>query len=444
MPTQLTFRHVLTPGGMLHDQTLVVGSDGRIERIEPAAGRRPDGFLALPGMPNAHSHAFQRAMAGYGERAEGEDSFWSWREAMYRLANAIDAEDMYAIARRAFVDMLRGGFTSVAEFHYVHHGRDGRRGPEMGQAVIAAARDTGIRLVMLPVLYQRGGFEQAASPAQARFLHETVTSYIYLIESLHGAPRGIAPHSLRAVPVTVLPQLLEGARYALGEDFPVHIHVAEQRGEVEKCLAVHGCRPIELLARTVKLDARWTLVHATHASDAERALILESGATVALCPITEAYLGDGFFAADEFVRAGGRLALGSDSNCRVDALEELRWLEFGQRLRQERRARLATERGLGGPLWDGCARAGAAALRQPVGALEPGRHADLVVFDETAAPFAGHGPDTLLDALVINGTARDIAAVYVGGRRIVDHGGHAADQAITDAFDRVVRRIYGT
>jgi formimidoylglutamate deiminase len=439
---RLSFRHILTPDGMLHDHALSVAGDGRIVAIEPvapASSVRYDGFLALPGMPNAHSHAFQRALAGHGELpgGDGADSFWSWREAMYRLAAQITPEDCVTIARQAYSEMLAAGYTSVAEFHYIHHGVDGSRSSEMSDAVIEAAAGTGIRLTLLPVLYVSGGFGAAPTPAQARFVHAGLDDYLALVERLRGkVALGIAPHSLRAVPVALLRPLLRDARALLGAALPIHIHVAEQQAEVAACIAEHGCGPIELLEREVGLDRHWQLVHATHADAGERARIVERGAGVVLCPITEAYLGDGLFPADAHHRAGGALAIGSDSNCRIDAFEELRWLEYGQRLRSQARARLADRRGLGLPLWQGAVAAGARALGQPVAGLAVGQHADIVVIDARSPTLAGHSIATALDALIINGSARDVASAYVGGRRVAA----AADAA---AFDRCVRRLLG-
>lgn len=440
MPTQLTFKYLLTPEGIRRDCRLSVDEAGMITAIEPASGPA-DGYFAIPGMPNAHSHVFQRALAGFGEVPSGEDSFWSWRDAMYRLARRVTPDDMFAIAQEAFLDMLRGGFTSVAEFHYLHHLPDGRPGPEMAQAVIEAARAAGIHLVLLPVLYQHGGFGQAPRPEQARFVHAGLDEYCRLLEQLRDVKRGIAPHSLRAVEAKSLPQLLDAVRRILGERFPVHIHISEQRREVEECVTAYGCTPIELLARSVTLNADWNLVHATHATEEERRLVFEHDATVVLCPITEAYLGDGLFAADEFVKDGGRIAIGSDSNCRIDAIEELRLLEYGQRLRLERRARLATRDGLGQPLWQRACAGGAAALMDPVGAIAAGKRADLVVLDEQGAPWLGHDVASVLDALVIAGSHHDIAAVYVGGRRVVDHGSVKDAERSAQSFARTVSRL---
>ena len=441
MQTRLAFEYILTPKGMVRDQALVVGADGRIERIEPRGAGPCDGFLAIPGMPNAHSHAFQRALAGYGEVPSGQDSFWSWREAMYRLANRVSPEDMFIIAREAFWDMLRGGYTSVAEFHYLHHMPDGRPGAQMGRAVVAAAREAGIRLRLLPVFYQQGGFGKAARDEQRRFIHGSVEDFCALLEELHDVELGLAPHSLRAVPVESLPALVEATSKYMGADAPIHIHISEQRREVEECQQLYKLSPIELLARHVQLGPRWNLVHATHASAAERDSVRKAGATVVLCPITEAYLGDGLFAVGEFMPAGGQIAIGSDSNCRIDAIEELRLLEYGQRLRDERRARLATGAGLGLPLWNAACRGGAASMSHPSGAIEPGRFADLVVLQRGASALRGHDVDTLMDALVIGGSRADISDVYVGGERRVHAGVCHGQEESARAFNDAVKRL---
>lgn len=440
MHTRLTFKYLLTPEGIREDCALDVDKTGMITAIEPADGPA-DGYFAIPGMPNAHSHVFQRALAGFGEVPRGEDSFWSWREAMYRLARRVTPDDMYAIAHEGFLEMLRAGFTSVAEFHYLHHLPDGRPGPEMAQAVIAAAQAAGIRLVLLPVLYQQGGFGQPARAEQKRFVHTQLEDYVRLLEQLKTVKLGIAPHSLRAVPPDVLPTLVTEAERVLGKPFPIHIHISEQRQEVAECEMHYGRSPIALLADTVTLNAGWNLVHATHATETELQLMHEQDATVVLCPITEAYLGDGLFAADEFVRTGGRIAVGSDSNCRIDAVEELRLLEYGQRLRLERRARLANQYGLGRLLWQRACSGGAAALMEPVGEIAVGKRADLVVLDEQASPWLGHQADTLLDALIIGGSRHDLAAVYVGGKRLVDHGAVAGARESAQSFAAAVSRL---
>lgn len=446
----LRFHHVLARDGILHDQQLELDAEGRILAIRPIpadASPERDGWLALPGMPNAHSHVFQRALSGFGEtRSSNEDSFWSWREAMYRLAARVTPEDLHVIARQGFIEMLRSGFTSVAEFHYLHHLPDGSRSTAMADAVIAAANETGIRLRLLPVAYFNGGFGQAPHDGQRRFVHADIDEYLGLLEKLAlsntSAKLGIAPHSLRAVAPDQLRPLLDGAREILGKDFPVHIHIAEQLREVEECSEHFGARPVELLLDTVEPEACWQLVHATHVNDAELQRIRETGVGVVLCPITEAYLGDGLFPATRFVESGGLLAIGSDSNCRIDAFEELRWLEYGQRLRDRRRARLADAQGLQ-RLYSDAVAAGAGALGLPVAGIAEGQFADLVVFDENAPALLGHDADTAIDALIINGSPADPAAVYVGGEKRVEAGSHAEAAPTAAGFAATVRRLLG-
>jgi formimidoylglutamate deiminase len=419
MSRDLSFEHILTPGGIERHRRIRFDRDGLITAIEPGDPAGPfDGWLALPGMPSAHSHAFQRGLAGHGEAAHGADSFWSWRDAMYRLAGGLDADALYRVAWRTYREMLAAGFTSVAEFHYLHRRADGERATECIEAVINAASDAGIRLAFIPVFYQRGGFGQPAGPGQARFLHHDVEDFLTLVVMYSRHCAGVAAHSLRAVPLEMLEDMALGAREVLGADCPIHIHVAEQPAEVEACLAASGRRPVQLLAETVELGPAWSLVHATHADAAERATIIASGATVVLCPLTEAYLGDGLFPAAEFAAAGGRLALGTDSNVRIDAAEELRWLEYGQRLLTGRRACFADGDGLGASLWRRMAGGGAAALGMPVGAIEVGGCADIVTLDRESPVFAGaEGPHRALDALVTAGDGRCFENAWIGGHR---------------------------
>jgi formimidoylglutamate deiminase len=419
MPRDLSCAHILTPAGIERHRRLRLDDAGRIAAIEPADPAGPfDAWLALPGMPNAHSHAFQRGLAGYGEAAHGADSFWSWRDAMYRLAGGLDAEGVYRLSWQAYREMLAAGFTSVAEFHYLHRRADGERAMELVDAVLRAGADAGIRLALIPVLYQRGGFDRPAGPAQARFLHRDVEDFLALVATLGERCAGVAAHSLRAVPVEMIEDMALGAAELLGPDCPLHIHVAEQPVEVEECLAATGLRPVQLLAERVGLKPSWSLVHATHADAAERAQIARSGATVVLCPLTEAYLGDGVFPAAEFAAAGGRIAIGSDSNVRIDAVDELRWLEYGQRLLGGRRACFADRDGLGAPLWSRVAAGGAAALGLPVGVLAPGAYADIVSLDVSHPVFAGaETPAAMLDALVTSGDGRCLDQAWIGGRR---------------------------
>jgi formimidoylglutamate deiminase len=438
MTSGLGFEYLVTPAGLERGRRLVLDADGIITSIEPAEAPY-DGVFAVAGMPNAHSHAFQRALVGVRDAGDAA-SFWSWRDAMYAIANRITPEQLEVIATQAFREMLAGGYTSVAEFHYLHHLPDGYRGFEMAQAIIGAARTAGIRLTLLPVLYQRGGFERPALPEQRRFIYETVPEYLQLVHALRERCHlGVAPHSLRAVSFASLRAMVDALAKWDGGAPPIHIHISEQRLEVEECRQFHGRSPIVALSQEVGLGPEWHLVHATHATPYELELVRASGASVVLCPLTEAQLGDGFFAAAEYCAAGGRFAIGSDSNARIDAVEELRLAEFGQRLRLERRVRL------GGPTpnasaWSFAAACGGRALGQKVGAVACGNFADVVVLDHEAPIFAGLAPETWLDAWLLAGSAAEISHCYVGGRRH-DHAGHRAHGAVSPRFARVMREL---
>ena len=430
MSRYLNFEHILTPAGFERHRRLEIDGEGRISAIEPIDPASAfDGWLALPGMPSAHSHVFQRALAGHGEAQQGVDDFWSWREAMYRLAAGLDADTLYHLAWQAYRDMLAAGFTSVAEFHYLHRREDGERATELIEAVLRAGSDAGIRLAFIPVFYQRAGFDAPAGPGQARFLHRDVEDFLTTVAMYSEHCAGVAAHSLRAVPAEMITDMALGARELLGEDCPLHIHISEQPGEVEACLAATGRRPVQLLADTVELDAHWSLVHATHTDAAERELIRQAGATIVLCPLTEAYLGDGLFPAADFAAAGGRLALGSDSNVRIDAVEELRWLEYGQRLLTGRRGCFADADGLGAAAWRRLAAGGAASLGMPVGTIEVGACADVFTLELGDSVFAtADGPASVLDALVTAGDGRCIDQLWVGGHRVAPvEGGEYAE-----------------
>jgi formiminoglutamate deiminase len=440
MPRQLTFEYMLTDSGVEPGRRLRLDDQGRIAAIEAANAGPWDAKLVIAGMPNAHSHAFQRALTGVRETA-ATDSFWGWRETMYRIANALDADDLYVVALRAFAEMLRAGFTSVAEFHYLHHDLGGAPTADMALAIRAAARDAGIRLTLLPVLYQQGGFGQPPSAVQRRFVHRSLDEFARLLEKLAGEPCGVAPHSLRAVPLEVLPELVALADDLLGSRSPIHIHVSEQRQEVIESCERYGLPPIECLARTIQLDERWNLVHATHAEPQEVDLILSRGPTLVLCPLTEAYLGDGLFPLARFAARGGSFAIGSDSNARIDAIEELRLAEYGQRLNERKRGLLARDEGLGSTLWNQAGKAGARALGQSVGRIEVGAFADLVALDLEDPLFAGVSVQRALDAWIIGGSAAQIAAVYVGGERRVERGEPERPDAAA-RFAGVMRKLH--
>lgn len=452
----LRFRAILGPGGLERDRSIEIAPDGTILAIRAVrAAAAYDGGLAVPGMPNAHSHIFQCALAGFGEAARGDDSFWSWRRAMYRLAGSITPEQLFDVARHGYARMLRAGFTHVVEFHYLHHDPDGARGLRTTRAVLAAAEEVGLPMSLLPVYYRTAGFDGAAPHAgQRRFAHGSVDEFMAAVEVLGPAVAGVAPHSLRAVPAGDLAELVAGVDATLGPAAPLHIHISEQELEVEECLAARGRTPIDLLADTVELGSRWSLVHATHATEAERARLRSAGARVVLCPITEAHLGDGIFPAREHFLAGGAAAAGSDANVRISAIEEARQLEYGQRLRDRRRARLATEAGAGPVVWSWLAEgggeaavarpgpAGGAGARLRLGRIEPGYRADFVVLDREGPNTFGHDWETLMDAWLVGGDERDIEAVYVGGERRVERGSMAGEADIRSAFGTAMREIW--
>lgn len=432
----LRFQHVLTPQGFGPAQ-LQVDDKGLITAVEGITDGPWDGWIALPGMVNAHSHSFQRVMCGHVEAATSERSFWGWREMMYRVAQGITPADQFVIARQAFREMLAAGFTTVAEFHYLHHDLDGSRGTNMVQAVAEAANESGIRLALLPVFYQRGGFASKADPMQQRFVHSTVDEFLEYLAQLQAifgqSVAGIAPHSLRAVDPAALTALVNGARDIVGKNCVVHMHVAEQRAEVDQARAATGHTPVELLFEHASPDELWSFVHATHISDAELEMMTDAGVNVVLCPLTEANLGDGIFPINAFWDRGGRIAIGTDSNARIDAVEELRLMEYGQRLLHESRAVLADSQGLGSRLWAHTARAGAGVLALNTGRIEPGSYADLVVLSEKS-PLTGLPPMRALDALISGGDGRNLADVYVGGRMVR----HEDDD---DEFAEAVQRL---
>jgi formimidoylglutamate deiminase len=430
---QVVFEEALLPQGWTRDVAVSFenGVIGRVEPDAPHSGSQGIAGAGVPGMPNLHSHTFQRAMAGLTERAgSGEDSFWTWRTLMYRFLERLTPDDVAAIAAQAFCEMLEAGFTSCAEFHYLHHAPSGApygNLAEMGARIAAAAGETGIGLTLLPVFYAHGGFGGAAPAAgQRRFLND-LESFARLMEASAAAIRplpdaalGLAPHSLRAATPDELHALL-----ALAGDRPIHIHVAEQQKEVEDCLAWSGRRPVEWLLQEMPVDRRWCLIHATHVTAEETAALAASGGTVGLCPITEANLGDGLFPAVEYRAAQGRFGIGSDSNVLISVAEELRTLEYGQRLSRRRRNLLAAPgASVGRTLYEAALAGGRAALGRKVGAIAPGYRADFVVLDRESPALAGRAGDELLDAWIFAAASSPVREVWVGGRRLVEAGRH--------------------
>jgi formimidoylglutamate deiminase len=405
------------------DAALAVGADGRLRELADHDGEMI-GQWVLPGMPNLHSHAFQRAMAGLAERkGKADDSFWSWRETMYAFAATIGPDELQAIAAQLYVEMLKAGYTRVCEFHYLHHQPDGApyAPPEaMSLALIEAAREAGIGLTLLPVLYISGGFDGRALSARQRRFGHAVEAYLRLLESLRGQQGddlrvGIALHSLRAVPEAALREVLSSE---LAQSEPIHIHIAEQVGEVQDCLATRGARPVEWLFDHAGVDARWCLVHATHLTEAETVQLARSGAVAGLCPTTEANLGDGLFPLAAYQDAGGTLGIGSDSHISISPVEELRWLEYGQRLSTRHRNIAARHEGesVGETLWRAALRGGTQASGLPVGALQPGARADLIVLDDSSPLLAARDERAVLDSFLFAGNTPLVRDVMVGGR----------------------------
>ncbi len=457
----------LLDSGWQQNVGITVDDRGFIARIErlgdaheaaathaSAAPEHVTGFV-VPGMANAHSHAFQRGMAGNTEyRLSARDSFWTWRQAMYTLANRITPPDLETIATQLFVEMLKAGYTSVAEFHYLHRQPGGAayaEANELWRAVARAADTAGIALTFLPTLYQTSDFgSQPLKPEQSRFAM-TTDEFLRAVESRVRAERqlasprirtGAAFHSLRAVPVETLREAV-AALHSIDAGMPTHIHIAEQLKEVEACRASTGRRPIELLLDTGLVDAHWCLVHATHATPAELDSIAAAGAAVCVSISTEANLGDGFFDAARFLKSKGRLCIGSDSQATVSAAEELRWMEYQARLRKRRRGVLAesSEPHVGTRLWREAAHQGAAALAQPAGAIAVGARADWLVLDPEHASMAGARADTALDHLIFAGGSAAIRHVMVGGNWVVKDGRHAAEERVAGPFRELMASL---
>jgi formimidoylglutamate deiminase len=445
----------LLPEGFARDVVIEVDGDGYLAAVGAGA---PEGAVALsgvavPGLPNLHSHAFQRAMAGLAERAGPEgDDFWSWRETMYRFLATLGPDDVESIAAQLYVELLKHGYTAVAEFHYLHNDPSGAPyadRAELAHRIVAAAAASGIGLTLLPVLYQASHFGGAPpTKGQRRFVlatdafHDMVTG---LMARHRGDPQlriGIAPHSLRAVAPDPLREVVAaiGARDATA---PIHIHVAEQAKELEDCLAWSGRRPLEWLLGAVPIDRRWCLVHCTQTTAAELRALARSDAVVGLCPATEANLGDGIFPLPAWLEAGGSFGIGSDANVAVSPVEELRWLEYGQRLVSHRRnigeRRPGASTGAG--LYRRALAGGAQASGRDIGALAAGRRADLVVLDPDHPALVGRNGDALLDAWIFNGSGNPVRDVMVGGRWVVRDRVHCRAPAIAAAYRATVTRL---
>ena len=453
-PSALFARHALLPEGWRKDVLIEWDDHGSIKRVTPgasAAGNESADYV-LPGMINLHSHSFQRALGGRTEKAGDAvgnvtDSFWTWRDLMYRFARNITPEHIESIAAQLFSECLRHGYTAMCEFHYVQRAPDGSMYPrpaETAERVINGARLAGIGITMLPVLYSYSGFgETALKPEQCRFKTDAqdVLAIIAALEPLRDGQTevGVAPHSLRAATVGQIREVLE----VLPGERPVHIHIAEQQGEVQQSLDWSGRRPVQWLLENIDVDQRWCLIHATHLVADEVQGMARSGAVAGLCPTTEANLGDGLFPLEPFLAAGGRFGVGSDSHISQSAVEELRWLEYGQRLQQQRRniAVSPQQRNVGDFLWQGALQGGAQASGRPLGALAPGKRADLIVLDSEHPNMFGLALDEVLGSFVFSGNDNLVRDVMVGGQWIVRGGRHVAQEAITARFRQTLAEL---
>ena len=439
---------------------------GRIVAVESAARAGPsdDGVRVplprralLPGFVNAHSHSFQRLIRGRtqwraGDGAEAED-FWSWREAMYGAALALTAEDVRDVARWCFIEMLRTGITTVGEFHYLHHRPDGEEYDDpntLAHAVAEAAREAGIRIVLLNVCYATGGIGEPLGSRQRRFRASSLDAFLRRTDALarelqavEGVAVGVAPHSVRAVPREWLPDLRD---FAADRAMPLHMHVAEQPAEVAASVAEWGLRPVELLAEDGILGPRFTAIHATHLEDREIAALARSGATVCACPTTERDLGDGFLRGHDLLEAGVPLSLGTDSHTSLDFLAEMRLVEYHERLRRKARVVIAGDDGAGGlsvapPLVEMATSGGARSLDLEAGRIAPGLLADLLAVDLEHPSLLGTDATSLGPALTLSATPDVVRDVWVGGARRLEDGRHPRQEEAAEAFRRVSARI---
>lgn len=456
-PSTLFARTALTTNGWENNVRIDIGADGYIRSVQPNAPQCGTSYdILLPAIANLHSHAFQRLMAGMIERPQSgqdHDDFWSWREAMYKVMAFLTPDHMQAIAAQVYMEMLESGYASVSEFHYVHHDKDGAsydNPAEMSAAIFRAASQSGIGLTHLPVLYMRGGLQdEALGAAQSRFGCDTdrfANLHQHCQKLLGQSPQdfrlGVAPHSLRAVTADGL----DAARTLAGAN-PIHIHIAEQMAEVKAVQQAYGARPVEWLLDTQDIGENWCLIHATHMNTTEVQALANTPAVAGICPLTEANLGDGIFEGVEFLRAGGRFGIGSDSNFRISLSEELRMFEYSQRLRDQRRICLSMDsmdgHSVGRTLYTGAAAGGAQALGRKSGCLAPDHIADLVALDHNTDAMAGLSGDALLDSWIFASDDRCVTDVWSAGRHLVKDGQHIRREAISTAFQTVLSDLRG-
>jgi len=450
----------LLPDGWADNVLIECDKDGWIVGVDSFKSAAPSGgdvdIVAgplVPGMPNVHSHAFQRAMAGLTERASGKkDNFWSWRETMYRFLAFLTPEDMEALAAHVYIEMLKAGYTSVGEFHYIHHDAAGKPYADpaaMSRQMIRAALETGIGITHMPVLYAHGGFgEKPPAEGQKRFISD-VGGVMRIVENLYGefggVPQvtiGFAHHSLRAVSPAMLREGTAAVRKLL-PDAPIHIHAAEQTAEVEGCLEWAGKRPVEWLLENAAPDEKWCFIHCTHMTPEETAALAASGVVAGLCPTTEANLGDGVFPLVDYFQAGGRFAIGSDSHISVNMVEELRWLEYVQRLLRRERTIIKDHElpSVGAMLFEKATQGGAQALGRKCGRIEIGHRADFVVLDPDMGVMTGKLRDHILDTAIFAASRNPVKDVMAGGRWVVQNGHHKREEQSRARFREVLAKL---
>lgn len=470
---KLYAENILLKDGWAAKQTITI-EQGVITAIEAGMifGAEIAKGAVIPGMVNCHSHAFQRAFAGFSEQgSEGQDSFWTWRKIMYQFLAQLTDVDAKDIAKQLYIEMLKMGYTRVAEFHYLHHDIDGstyesspskvnaakggtsKEQPAklatMAQAIFTAAKESGIGLTLLPVLYQHSGFgEQAPNAGQKRFINSTkqfnqlVSDCFSLSEQYSNTNVGIAPHSLRAVDKASLISAVKHVR-GLDKQAPIHIHISEQQKEVDDCLQHYGKRPVQWLLDNIELDKFWCLIHATHIDEAERKGIIAKQAIAGICPTTEANLGDGIFPTTEFLAEHGTIAIGSDSHISVNPIEELRWLEYAQRLIKQQRAILASDEqaSVGQNLWQQAAQGGAQSTNSNTGCLAIGKQADLLVLDSDKTKLFANANQHLLDSMIFASQQNPVADVMVNGMWQIRAQQHVEQEQACDNFAKLLVRL---
>jgi formimidoylglutamate deiminase len=463
----------LTESGWLPDLVYVNGGfesgvaifatvSGEISRFSSDPGdlrratRLPNQAL-LPGLVNVHSHSFQRAIRARTEHrtGAGRDSFWTWREAMYHAANLLSPEDIFDVARMAFLEMLASGITAVGEFHYLHNAPDGGGYQEpnlLAQNVLRAARETGIRIALLRTAYARAGWQKDPNPGQARFITKDVESFVERSEALRESVDrdfargcawvGIAPHSVRAVPIDYLLRTVEFAR---SRGMKIHMHVSEQPAEIEACQAEYGVRPVELLNRHQVLAPDFTGIHAIHITREEIRHLVEARALIGACPTTERNLGDGIGPTADWFSAGVETCLGTDSNVQINLLEDARELEYHLRSKHGERVVLAPDENpesLARCLFLCATEIGARSIGAPGGSLAPGKPADFFTVDLNDFSIAGARPSTLLSHLIFSAERTAISEVYVGGKPVIRNGRHELADQIVERFSKLQARLW--